>query len=77
MPFLIKDLHADVAGLPSTEGSRLFADVVAARDSELVRRYRAAGLVILGKTNIPEFGQNASTEPLLFGPAHNPHGLSH
>ncbi|MDG3014923.1 amidase [Speluncibacter jeojiensis] len=77
VPFLIKDLHADVAGLPSTEGSRLFADVVADRDSELVRRYRAAGLVVLGKTNIPEFGQNASTEPLLFGPARNPHRLSH
>lgn len=72
VPFLVKDLGCDVAGLPSTRGSRLFADVVADTDSELARRYRAAGLVILGNTNAPEFGKNASTEPVLHGPCHNP-----
>lgn len=77
IPFAIKDLNVDVAGLPTTNGSRLFADDIAATDSELTRRYRAAGLVIIGKTNSPEFGQNASTEPALFGPTHNPHRLSH
>lgn len=77
VPFVIKDLHMDVAGLPSTNGSRLFADVVATADAELVQRYRRAGLVIVGKTNAPEFGQNASTEPLLFGPTRNPRRRTH
>ncbi len=72
VPFLVKDLNCDVAGLPSTRGSRLFADVIATEDCELTRRFKAAGLVILGNTNTPEFGKNASTESLLFGPAHNP-----
>ncbi|MDH6677052.1 amidase [Rhodococcus sp. LBL1] len=77
IPFLIKDLHADVAGLPTSNGSRLFAGRVAERDTELVSRYRRAGLVIIGKTNTPEFGQNASTEPVLFGPTRNPRRLTH
>ncbi len=72
VPFLVKNLGADVAGIPSTGGSRLFADVVPETDSELVRRYKAAGLVVLGVTNTPELGFNGSTEPALFGPARNP-----
>jgi len=72
VPFLVKDLNCDVAGMPATSGSRLFADVIAQSDSELTRRFKAAGLLILGNTNTPEFGKNASTESLLFGPAHNP-----
>lgn len=75
VPFVIKDLGLDVAGLPSTNGSRLFADAVAEKDSTLVERYREAGLVVIGKTNTPEFGKNASTEPALFGPTRNPYGL--
>ncbi|PTR24824.1 amidase [Rhodococcus sp. OK519] len=77
IPFLIKDLHADVAGMATSNGSRLFAGRVAERDTELVSRYRRAGLVIIGKTNTPEFGQNASTEPVLFGPTRNPRRLTH
>ena len=77
VPFVVKDLAVQVAGLPHTRGSRLFADDVADADSELVRRYRAAGLIILGTTNTPELGRNASTEPLLNGPTRNPHGLDH
>ncbi|MDN5759596.1 MAG: amidase, partial [Tomitella sp.] len=73
VPFAIKDLGADVAGMPTTSGSRLFADApAAAADSPLVATYRRAGLAIVGKTNTPEWGQNASTEPALFGPARNP-----
>ncbi|NPC98653.1 amidase [Nocardioides sp. zg-DK7169] len=72
VPTLVKTLSADVAGLPTTNGSRLFADAVAAQDSELVARYKRAGMVVLGTTNTPELGKNASTEPLLHGPAHNP-----
>ena len=77
VPFVVKDLAAQVAGLPHTRGSRLFADDVSQSDSELVRRYRAAGLIILGTTNAPELGLNASTEPSLNGPTRNPHGLDH
>lgn len=78
VPVVVKSLGADVAGLPTTRGSRLWADAVADRDSELVRRYRAAGMVVLGTTNTPELGKNASTEPALHGPTHNPwrHGRS-
>ena len=72
VPFLVKDLNCDVAGLPATRGSRLFADVIATEDSELAKRFTRAGLIILGNTNTPEFGKNASTEPLLHGPTHNP-----
>ena len=77
VPFLVKDLGCDVEGLQATRGSRLFADVIATRDSELTQRFERAGLIILGNTNTPEFGKNASTEPLLFGPSHNPWNLGH
>lgn len=73
VPFLVKDLGTEVAGVAATGGSRLFADHVPTADSELVRRYKRAGLVVLGTTNSPEFGLNASTEPLLHGPTHNPY----
>ncbi|MEO8816356.1 MAG: amidase [Mycobacterium sp.] len=77
IPFAVKDLHCDVAGLPSTQGSRLFAGVVAGRDGVLVSRYRRAGLVVVGKTNTAELGKNASTEPLLHGPTRNPWRPTH
>ncbi len=77
VPFLVKDLGVEVAGLPATRGSRLFADAVAAEDSPLVARYRKAGLVVLGTTNTPEFGKNASTEPLMYGPTRNPWRTTH
>jgi amidase len=77
VPMLVKDLEADVAGLPRTGGSRLFAEARAARDSEVVARYRRAGLVVLGTTNSPELGKNASTEPLFYGPTRNPWSTAH
>ncbi|MFE5331614.1 amidase [Embleya sp. NPDC056575] len=77
VPFAVKDLGCDVAGMVSSQGSRLFADAVAARDGALTTRYRRAGLVVVGKTNSPEFGKNASTEPLLHGPSHNPWRTTH
>lgn len=77
VPILIKDLQTAVAGLPSTHGSALFADNIAAVDSELVRRYKRAGLVVLGMTNSPEFGLSPSTEPSLHGPTHNPRSHEH
>jgi Asp-tRNA(Asn)/Glu-tRNA(Gln) amidotransferase A subunit family amidase len=72
VPFLLKDLHAHVAGLPLTQGSRLFAQQVSAVDSELVRRYRRAGLVIFGRTTSPELGLTATTESTLWGATRNP-----
>ncbi|MFS0694349.1 amidase [Streptomyces nitrosporeus] len=72
VPMLVKDLGTEVAGLPATGGSRLFAEGTARRDSELVARYRRAGAVVLGTTNTPELGLNASTEPVLSGPTRNP-----
>ncbi len=72
VPVLVKPLGADVAGLPTTRGSRLWADDVAREDSQLVRRYRAAGMVVLGITNTPELGLSADTAPALHGPTHNP-----
>lgn len=77
VPILIKDLHMQVGGLPATDGSRLFADVVAEQDSELVARYRRAGMVVLGTTNTPELGLNSSTEPTLHGATHNPWSTGH
>jgi amidase len=77
VPFLVKDLGVEVAGLPATRGSRLFADAIAEQDSPLIARYRQAGLVVLGTTNTPEFGKNASTEPLLHGPTRNPWRATH
>lgn len=77
VPVLVKDLGADVAGSPSTGGSRLFAGIRAGADSALVARYRKAGMVVLGTTNTPELGKNASTEPVLYGAARNPWQLTH
>ena len=77
VPFLVKALGANVAGLPTTRGSRLWADDVQIADSVAVARFRAAGLVVLGLTNTPELGRNGTTEPLLHGPAHNPRGLGY
>ena len=72
VPFLIKDLGAQVTGWPRTSGSN-FAQVAAdAEDSELVTRFRAAGLVLLGKTNTPEFGIPGVTNSARLGPCGNP-----
>ena len=75
VPFLIKDLMTAYAGEPMRCGSRLFRDFIPAADEELTRRYKAAGLVIFGKTNTPELGVSNVTEPELFGPTRNPWNL--
>ncbi len=75
VPFLLKDLHAQLAGERLTYGSRLFEKFVSETDSELVARYRRAGLVIFGRTASPEFGLTATTESVLFGATRNPWSL--
>ena len=72
VPFLLKDLIAEYNGTPVQEGSRAVRGYVSKQDTELVKRQRAGGLVIVGKTNSPEFGCLPTTEPLLHGPTHNP-----
>ncbi len=71
VPIGVKDLEP-VAGLPHTFGSRAFRDNVATTDSVQVQRLRAAGVVVVGKTNTPEFGYKGFTENRLFGPTRNP-----
>lgn len=71
LPVGVKDL-IDTAGLATTQGSILHADRVPARDDLVVARLRAAGAVILGKTNTPEFGMGAVCVNRLCGPTRNP-----
>ena len=77
VPFLLKDLAVYYAGVATTHGCRLFADYVPDHDSELVRRYKRAGLVIFGKSASPEFGLTTTTESALFGQTRNPWNLEH
>ena len=74
VPFLIKDLFAEYAGQPFSNGNVALkaSRVVADADSTLVGRYRAAGLVIAGRTNSPELGSVPTTEPVAWGPTRNP-----
>lgn len=76
VPFLIKDLGQDYAGLPTTYGCRALATLPATQHATVVRRWLDAGLVIFGKTNTPELGAKGVTEPELFGPARNPHDVA-
>jgi amidase len=77
VPFLLKDLLASYAGARMTGGSSFLGDFVPDHDSELVARFRKAGLVVIGKTNTPEFGILPTTEPRLFGPCRNPWNTGH
>jgi len=76
VPFLLKDLGAMYGGVRMTMGSSVMRNFVPDHDNELVVRLKRAGLIILGKTNTPEFGILPTTEPLLFGPSHNPWALN-
>ena len=76
VPFLLKDFLAEYAGGPFTQSSDFLGEFVPNRDTELVSRYKAAGLIIFGKTNTPEFGIGVTTEPRRFGATRNPWDIS-
>lgn len=77
VPFLLKDLWAAYAGQPLTNGNVALRDAMPVSDSDttLVSRFRAAGLVTLGRTNSPELGSLPVTEPVAYGPTRNPWDL--
>jgi amidase len=77
VPFLIKDMDVPVAGWPMTNGSAFLHNYRSNNDSELVRRYRAAGLILLGRTNAPEFGIPGTTEGRHHGVCRNPWNPEH
>lgn len=76
VPFLIKDLAQDFAGLPTSSGSRALMSTPAPEHATVVQRWLDAGLVVFGKTNTPEFGAKGITEPDAWGPTRNPWDLT-
>jgi amidase len=77
VPMLLKDILAAKKGWPTRSGARFAPGAPSASDATLVARFEAAGLIPLGKTNVPEFGLVPFTEPKLYGPARNPWKLDH
>ena len=77
VPMLLKDILGDKKGWPTRSGSRFVPAVPSTFDATLVARFEAAGLIPLGKTNVPEFGLVPLTEPKLYGAARNPWNLDH
>jgi aspartyl-tRNA(Asn)/glutamyl-tRNA(Gln) amidotransferase subunit A len=75
IPLGVKDLE-DAAGLPNTQGSLLFAGRVSGHDTTQVARLRAAGAIVIGKTNAPEFGATAITKNLVYGVTRSPWSLA-
>ena len=71
LPLGVKDLN-ETEGLRTTFGSAIFADHVPAADERMVAALRAAGAIVVGKTNTPEFGAGANTTNAVYGPTGNP-----
>jgi aspartyl-tRNA(Asn)/glutamyl-tRNA(Gln) amidotransferase subunit A len=74
VPFSIKDLTF-TKGIRTTFGSKIYENFIPDKDAIVVERLRAAGAIMLGKTNTPEFGFMGVTDNLIFGPTHNPWNL--
>ena len=77
VPFLIKDLGVEVAGLPRSDGTAFNKNEKDTFDSLLTQRFKAAGVNIFGKTNTPEFGITGTTESARLGPCRNPWNTDH
>jgi len=77
VPFLVKDHDVAVGGWPTTHGSRFLRDNIEPEDSGLVRRFRESGVVLVGKTNAPEYGITGTTEGAFLGACCNPWNLEH
>lgn len=77
LPFLLKDVFQEYAGVPATYGSRALRTQLAGEHAEITRRWLDAGVVIFGRTNTPEFGAKGITEPWSWGPCRNPWHLDH
>ncbi len=71
LPVAIKDLE-DAEGLPNSQGSPIFRDSVPARDQRSVGAVRAAGAIVIGKSNVPEFGAGANSRNAVYGATGNP-----
>jgi amidase len=76
VPFLLKDSVQDYAGVPTSYGSRSMMRITPTQHAHVVRRFLEAGLVVFGKTNLPEFAIRAVTDPALFGRTNNPWDLT-
>ncbi len=72
VPYLLKNIGSGCEGLPLTNSLPFRKDYVSPSDSEMVRRIKASGLNILGRTNVPEQGWCIATEPRMYGPTLNP-----
>lgn len=77
VPFVVKDLDGYVGGEPYTGSCRALANFVPAKDSELIARFRRAGVILVAKTNTPELGILGTTEPAMRGPTRNPWNPEH
>src|SRR6185503_21144023 len=77
VPFFLKDILGFAQGMPTRQGSRFIPPIPFTHDSLITARFRAAGLIMLGKTNVPEFGLVPTTEGKLYGPCRNPWNLEH
>ncbi|MBL8781861.1 MAG: amidase, partial [Alphaproteobacteria bacterium] len=77
VPFLIKDLGLEVAGMPRTDGTSFNKNERDNFDGLLVQRFKASGVNIFGKTNTPEFGITGTTESARLGPCRNPWNTDH
>jgi Asp-tRNA(Asn)/Glu-tRNA(Gln) amidotransferase A subunit family amidase len=71
IPTSIKD-NVDVKGFRTTYGCKIFEDYISVKDDISVKRLKEAGVVILGKTNLPAFGYKGVTDNLIFGATKNP-----
>src|SRR6185312_4422610 len=76
VPFLLKDIFALAEGIPTRQASRFMPPIPWPHDSTLTAKFKQSGLVIFGKTNVPEFGLVPTTESKLYGAAHNPWDLT-